>query len=379
MCNSKIHTTVYLSFAMLIASCGAVTWLDDEEKSLQVTNKQRMQCMTASFDEGTALQPGFEPTIEFTKLPTSEKPEAMVWIPGGIFSMGCADPTAISGGGAESMNDARPIHRVQLQGYWMDETEVTNEQFAVFVKATGYKTIAEQTPTSSEFPGIAPEYLVAGSLMFTPPTHAVPVDNPVNWWRFIPGADWQHPEGPQSSIKGKEKEPVVHIAWADAMAFCKWAGKRLPTEAEWEFAARAGKHGQMFMWDENESIPQANIFQGSFPHQNNQLDGYEGLALVKKYKSNGYGLYDMAGNAWEWCSDWYDSNYYSSANQVAVNPTGPNASNDPAEPEAKKKVQRGGSYLCAESYCTRYMIGSRGKGEWRTASNHVSFRCVKNG
>ena len=306
----------------------------------------------------------------------------MVYIPGGEFSMGIPDPTRVKGGGKEAMPDARPIHSVKLKAFLMDEHEVTNAEFAAFVKATGYITLAEKKPTREEFPDALPEMLVAGSVVFTPPNHEVRLDDHLQWWSYVKAADWRHPEGPSSSIKGKEQNPVVHIAWEDAAAYAKWAGKRLPTEAEWEFAARGGLTGNIYAWG-NQLQPggkkMANIFQGHFPERNAAEDGYPTTAPVKKFPANGYGLYDMAGNVWEWCTDWYRNDYYTSraTDKVWKNPTGPADSFDPDEPGVPKKVQRGGSFLCTDQYCTRYMVGTRGKADWRTATNHAGFRCVK--
>lgn len=306
----------------------------------------------------------------------------MVYIPGGEFSMGIPDPTRVKGGGKEAMPDARPIHRVKLKEFLMDEHEVTNAEFAAFVKATGYVTLAEKKPTREEFPDALPEMLVAGSVVFTPPNHEVRLDDHLQWWSYVKAADWRHPEGPSSSIKGKEQNPVVHIAWEDAAAYAKWAGKRLPTEAEWEFAARGGLTGNIYAWG-NQMQPggkkMANIFQGHFPERNAAEDGYPTTAPVKKFPANGYGLYDMAGNVWEWCADWYRNDYYTSraSDKEWTNPTGPEDSFDPDEPGVPKKVQRGGSFLCTDQYCTRYMVGTRGKADWRTATNHAGFRCVK--
>jgi formylglycine-generating enzyme required for sulfatase activity len=333
----------------------------------------------------------------------------MVWIAGGEFSMGSKNPLKESAASqsasatkssatacqAEShctaqddMRDARPIHRVYVDGFWMDKTEVTNDQFAKFVKATGYKTIAEIAPTKEEFPTAPKENLVAGSTVFTPTTRAVPLQNMYQWWRYQHGADWKHPQGPQSSIKGKGNYPVVHIAYPDALAYAKWAGKRLPTEAEWEFAARGGsngkKDGDTYTWG-NELKPggkwMANIYQGQFPVKDTALDGFAGIAPVKQYPPNKFGLYDMAGNVWEWCSDWYRADYYAQLAQstkgVVKNPSGPDSAFDPTEPGEKKRVHRGGSFLCSDQYCTRYMIGTRGKGEVNTGANHLGFRCVK--
>jgi sulfatase modifying factor 1 len=218
-------------------------------------------------------------------------------------------------------------------------------------------------------------------VVFSPPAGKVALTNLLQWWEYKKGADWRHPFGTGSSIKGKENYPVVHICYEDAEAYAKWAGKRLPTEAEWEFAARGGKAGNLYAWG-NELKPDgkwpANIFEGSFPDKDNAGDGYAGVAPVKQYAPNAYGLYDIGGNVWEWCSDWYRPDYYQQLKDgVTKNPKGPSDSYDPAEPGLQKKVQRGGSFLCTDQYCTRYMVGTRGKGEYRTASNHLGFRCVK--
>lgn len=325
----------------------------------------------------------FQPTVVNVINATTGKSNAeMAWIPGGTFSMGGVNPTGMTDGGMETMDDARPVHRVFVDGFYMDKTEVTNAQFAKFVKATGYITVAEQKPTAAEFPGVPPEDLVAGSVVFTPPNQKVPLNDISQWWSYQKGADWKHPLGPGSNLKGKEDYPVVQVAWEDAAAYAKWSGKRLPTEAEWEFAARGGKAGELYPWGnqlQQSGRWMANTFQGSFPDHDNADDGEKGLGPVKKYPANAYGLYDMAGNAWEWCADWYRNDYYNSfnPNMIAHNPKGPANSLDPQEPDQKKKVQRGGSFLCTDQYCTRYMVGSRGKGEYRSATNHVGFRCVQ--
>ena len=311
-------------------------------------------------------------------------PPGMVWIPGGEFTMGCEDPRSCLCGGPDAMADARPLHRVHVDGFWMDQTEVTNEQFAQFVKATGYVTVAERTPRAEDFPDAPLKNLVAGSTVFTPTAGPVPLKNHYLWWRYQHGANWRHPLGPDSDLRGQEKYPVVHIAYDDALAYCQWAGKRLPTEAEWEFAARGGLEQKLYAWG-NELKPDgkwmANIYQGKFPVQGGDTgdDGFAGIAPVAQYPPNGYGLHDMAGNVWEWCADWYRADYYETlarTGQTIRNPQGPTVPFDPAEPGERKRVQRGGSFLCTDQYCTRYMVGSRGKGEVNTASNHLGFRCV---
>ena len=324
----------------------------------------------------------FRETIPDTPVVAGALPAGMVLIPGGEFSMGAPNPMGISYGGQLPMDDCRPIHRVGVNAFYIDEHEVTNAQFAQFVGATGYITIAEQVPASEEFPDASPDMLVAGSVVFAPPARQVGLGNHLQWWSFVPGACWRHPLGPGSSIDGRENEPVVHVAWEDAAAYARWAGKRLPTEAEWEFAARGGLTGNMYAWG-NQFMPggrpMANTFQGKFPGQDEARDGFAGAAPVKQYPPNGYGLYDMAGNVWEWCADWYRFDYYRQFENIPVadNPAGPADSFDPAEPGVLKKVQRGGSFLCTDEYCSRYIVGTRGKGEWRTGTNHTGFRCVR--
>lgn len=315
--------------------------------------------------------------------PPGPAPEGMAWIPGGEFAMGSdATGEALCGPGNIS-GDAQPIHRVFVDGFWMDQTEVTNEEFERFVKAAGYITIAERTPTKEEFPGVPPEDLVPGSAVFTPSKDQIPLDDLYQWWSYVDGANWRHPEGPQSNLEGRGKYPVVHIAYPDAEAYAKWAGKRLPTEAEWEFASRGGLKGKLYPWGDElkaDSKWMANIYQGTFPVKDTGADGFVGLAPVAQFPANAYGLYDVAGNVWEWCSDWYRPDYYATlADQGGVvrNPQGPDSSFDPDGPGEKKRVHRGGSFLCTDQYCTRYRVAARGKGEVSTGSNHVGFRCVK--
>lgn len=320
--------------------------------------------------------------------------KGMVWIPGGEFTMGSTDPLA--------RPDERPIHRVRVNAFWMDETEVTNAQFAEFVKATGYKTVAERPvdweELKKQLPAGTPkpddEMLQPGSLVFTPP--AVPVDtkNAAAWWTWTVGASWRHPSGPSSTIEALEKHPVVHIAHDDAVAFAKWAGKRLPTEAEWEFAARGGQDHKLNVWG-NEPVDgkRCNIWQGHFPDKNTATepggDGFARSAPVMSFPRNGYGLYDMAGNVWEWCSDLYRPDTYArrmvemdragkvGADRVAVNPTGPTKSYDPRSPSSpESRVHRGGSFLCNDSYCASYRPSARMAAPPDTGMAHVGFRCV---
>jgi formylglycine-generating enzyme required for sulfatase activity len=330
-------------------------------------------------------QPNFENTVANSTAPSDPVPAGMVFVPGGEFSMGSLDPTEMFCGGDQPMDDARPLHRVYVDAFFMDATEVTNEEFDRFVKATGYLTVAERKPTREEFPDAPEENLVAGSVVFSPAPRPVPLDNHYQWWAYVPGANWRHPAGPTSDLKGREKSPVVHIAYEDAEAYAKWAGKRLPTEAEFEFAARGGLTGKLYPWGDDlkpEGKWPANIYQGKFPVKGGDAgeDGFKGIAPVAQFRPNGYGLFDVGGNVWEWCSDWYRADYYTTLAQqggIARNPKGPASSLDPAEPREPKRVHRGGSFLCTDEYCTRYMVGTRGKGEVRSASNHVGFRLVK--
>lgn len=314
--------------------------------------------------------------------PLPEAAGAMVTIPGGEFAMGAAKQS--------NTNDAQPLHEVKVAGFKMDATEVTNAQFAAFVKATGYKTIAE-TPVNWEemklilppgTPKPADADLQPGSLIFNAPKGPVPLDNFARWWVWVKGADWQHPEGPQSSIIGKENYPVVQVAFADAQAYAKWVGKRLPTEAEWEFAARGGKAKKEFAWGD-ELTPNgkymANFFQGDFPYNNNGADGFTGLAPVKSFTANAYGLYDMVGNVWELCSDFYVVEDFENSchNGPENNPRGPTKTNDPGDPYAVKHVSKGGSFLCSEQYCSNFKPSGRQGTAYDSGLSHTGFRCVK--
>ena len=298
----------------------------------------------------------------------------MAWIPAGEFWMGSDDP---------QFRDARPVHRVRVAGFWIDRTEVTNAQFEKFIEATGYVTVAEKTPRAEDFPGAPPENLVAGSVVFRPPNGPVPLDTHFRWWTYVKGANWRHPEGPATNLKGRENHPVVHVAWQDAQAYAKWAGKRLPTEAEWEFAARGGLDRKAFPWGDQLQPAgkiMCNSFQGNFPYKNTGGDGFVGAAPVGSFAPNGYGLHDMSGNVWEWCADWYRPDSFARlarAGDVALSPQGPADSLDPAEPGVAKRVMKGGSYLCTDQYCSRYMPGGRGKGEPDTGTSHLGFRCVQ--
>jgi formylglycine-generating enzyme required for sulfatase activity len=306
----------------------------------------------------------------------------MVWISGGTFTMGTNEEEAYS--------HERPAHRVQVSGFWMDESEVTNEQFEAFVKATGYVTVAERTPSWQDLqkqsppgtPRPADSLLVPGSLVFNPPKEPVMLDDYSQWWRWMPGASWKHPDGAGSDLVGKMRWPVVHVAYEDAEAYCKWAGKRLPTEAEWEFASRAGAEQQRYAWGNEVKVNgrfMANTFQGSFPNYNSAEDGFGGLAPVESFPPNAYGLYDMIGNVWEWTSDWYDVRYFQTLarSPLSVDPRGPEGPYDPNEPYAIKRVSKGGSYLCAADYCVNYRPSARQGPAFDSGMSNLGFRCVK--
>jgi formylglycine-generating enzyme required for sulfatase activity len=312
---------------------------------------------------------------------TKASHEGMVWIREGTYAMGCADK--------EGRTDEYPRHQVRVDGFWIDVTEVTNAQFRKFVEATGYVTTAEKAPDWEELKKQLPpgtpkpdeSMLVAASLVFTPPAvQTVSLTNASQWWSWTKGASWRHPQGPNSSIEGKDHYPVVHISWDDAQAYCTWAGKRLPTEAEWEFAARGGFINKPFTWGSEEvekGKVKANTWQGQFPAVNTEKDGFRGLAPVKSFAPNNYGLYDMAGNVWEWCSDWYQPDYYGQLkSEMAINPKGPAIGFDPDEPTIPKRIVRGGSFLCHASYCASYRVSARMKSSPDTGMEHTGFRCV---
>lgn len=308
-------------------------------------------------------------------------PEGMVWIPGGTFMMGGQDEI--------QKPDEHPVHEVALDGFYMDATEVTNAQFDRFIKATGYVTYAERTHTREEYADVVPDIsmieeknLQPGSICFNPDFDASEIDlsDPL-WiyhvWKLVQGADWRHPHGPDSSIEGLDDHPVVHVNYEDVMAYCDWAGKRLPTEAEWEYAARGGLEGQSYPWG-NERNPDGkwlfNMWQGVFPIERRVEDGFKHSSPVKTFPPNGYGLYDMSGNVWEWVGDYFRHDYYQYSPKR--NPPGPVNSYDPMEPQYVKRVQRGGSYMCNENYCTGYRVASRMKGDELSGTFHCGFRCV---
>ena len=304
--------------------------------------------------------------------------QGMVLIEGNTFMMGSDD--------SESNQDESPIHRVKINSFWMDETEVTNSQFREFITATGYITTAEMKPDWDELKKDLPpntpkpdeSVLVPASMVFKKNEKITNLNNHSQWWEWVPGANWKQPGGKGTSIEGKDDHPVVHVSWYDAKAYAEWKGRRLPTEAEWEYASRGGLVNKKYSWgNDNKLSNYANTWDGEFPKYNIRDDGFESTSPVKSYPSNNYGLYDMSGNVWEWCSDLYNYYYYESiSNVLSDNPKGPDKSYDPNEPYSEKRVMRGGSYLCSKSYCTGYRNSMRMKSTPDTGSMHTGFRTV---
>ena len=304
----------------------------------------------------------------------------MSWIKPGEFMMGGMNHS-------EARNDEFPSHKVKLNGFWIDQTEITNSEFMDFVNETNYVTTAEIVPTWEEIKDQLPpgtqkpddSLFVASSLVFKPSPYKVPLSDVSTWWEWRKGANWKHPFGEGSSIKEIMNHPVVHISYFDAVEYCKWRDKRLPTEAEWEYAAKGGEDNVNVTWG-NGSISSSflNSWEGDFPFSNTKKDGYYYTAPVKTYTPNGYELFDMAGNVWEWCNDWYDYNYYKLNKSLSINPKGPNQSFDPQEPYSKKRVLRGGSFLCNSSYCSGYRVTARMKSSPDSGMSHTGFRCACN-
>ena len=306
----------------------------------------------------------------------ADRARDMVWIPGGTFRMGSD----------KHYPEEAPSHRVSVDGFWIDRTPVTNRQFKQFVKATGHVTTAEIPPDPKDYPGALPHMLYAGSLTFAPPQGRVDLRDWSQWWSFMKGSDWRHPNGPGSSINVLDHHPVVHVSFSDAAAYARWAGKDLPTEAEWEFAARGGLADAEFAWGDEFTpggVHLANTWQGEFPRQNRNEDGFERTSPVTAFPSNGYGLHDMIGNVWEWTSDWYSAKHEANVPKACCIPANPRggseaASLDPRQPNIKipRKVLKGGSHLCAPNYCRRYRPAARHAEPIDTSTSHVGFRCV---
>ena len=314
---------------------------------------------------------------EYTEI--SIKQEGMVWIEGGEFNMGTDD--------LESYSDERPAVKSRVDGFWVDETEVTNKQFETFVKETGYRTVAERVPDWDEMklqlppgtPKPSDDLLTPGSLVFVAPDFEVDKSDISNWWKWIEGANWKHPKGPDTNIIGKENHPVVHIAFEDAMAYAEWSGKRLPSEAEWEYAAKGGTESR-FPWGNSlktGSMHNANTFQGHFPHLNLMEDGFSETSPVKSFPPNEFGLYDMIGNVWELTSDWYDADAYKRAQKKLPElDTAVSKCYNPGNPYAMERVIKGGSFLCADDYCVNYRPSARRGQDIYSGTSNIGFRCV---
>jgi formylglycine-generating enzyme required for sulfatase activity len=290
----------------------------------------------------------------------------MIWVPGGRFLMGSGN----------AYPEERPPRQATVSGFWVDRHEVTNAQFAAFAAATKYKTVAERGLSAKDYPDLPPEALVPGSMVFfEPPKNSRIRANNTEWWRYVPGADWRHPSGPESSIAGKDNHPVVHIGYADAQAYAKWLGRSLPTEAEWEFAARGGLAGKDFAWGDEqtpEGVWMANSWQGFFPFEDDQSDGHHGTAPVGCYAANGYGLFDMIGNVWEWAADWYRPGHHFAEGEA--DPHGPSEMS--ATAGGPVRVIKGGSWLCAANFCARYRPAARQPQEADLGASHIGFRTV---
>ncbi len=343
MANSAIRLAPFAFAALILGAC---------ESPGSGTSAASASC----------LAPSAAPT-------QTDKTAGMVWVQGGTYVMGAAPLKPEEG----------PPQVASVDGFWIGAAEVTNAQFSRFVSATGYVTLAERPLDPAAYPGAAPAALQPSSLVFVPPAKGEPARGPGDWWRVIGGADWRHPEGPGSSLKGRERHPVVHVAYEDALAYAQWLGHDLPTEAEWEYAARGGLDGARFVWGDEvggAAGARANVWQGVFPVVDTGADGHRARAApVGCYAPNGYGLYDMAGNVWEWTRDWYAPSLEPSAED---NPTGPPriAAYDPADPSAPKHVLKGGSYLCSEDFCWRYRPAARTAGPPDGGASHVGFRTV---
>lgn len=299
----------------------------------------------------------------------------MVWIPGGIFTMGSDS----------HYEEEAPAHKVKVDGFWMDRYELTNAEFRRFTEETGYVTFCEKPPRPEDYPGALPEMLFAGSVVFRDPGRRVDTRDHYQWWDFVKGADWMHPFGPDSDITGKDDYPVVHLAYEDVEAYARWAGKEIPTEAEWEFAARGGIDGAEYAWGDEmypDEKAMANTWQGEFPHENTLADGFELIAPAGSFPSNGYGLYDMIGNVWEWTSDFYQHHSFAADNccSASVNPKGAPAENsyDPGSPNnfIPRRVMKGGSFLCAPNYCRRYRPAARMAQPVDTSTCHLGCRLI---
>lgn len=377
------NTALLLITILFLSACHSTSTKQGGEKTAAsdtLSKKDTASCCTTNMPSRFGEISGTHSGVS-TGTQTKASLENMVFIPGGTYTMG--------GDSIWGRADEFPRHKVKVSAFYMDKHEVTNAEFRAFVKATGYITTAERKPDWEELKKQLPpgtprppdSVLVAASLVFSPPNHPVTLDNAAQWWQWVPGASWLHPEGPKSNIEGKDNYPVVQVSWEDAQAYAIWAGKRLPTEAEWEFAARSGKNNVIYPWGNqpiDQGIVKANSWQGHFPDKNSEKDKFYRAAPVMSFAPNDFGLYDMAGNVWEWCNDWYRSDYYQQCLQLNIseNPQGPAEPMDIDEPTVPKRVTRGGSFLCTDQYCSGFRVSARMKTSWDTSLEHTGFRCV---
>ena len=383
MKNPVLAASIFLLAVLSLVAALTLSARTDSAPSDNVASADNAQGTANSENAGNTQ--GAEKSTTTTQLGTkppvvSEDPrfKGMVWIPVGKFMMGEID----------TVPDEFPPHEVELDGFWMDSTEVTNADFKAFVDATGYVTTAERAPELRSIkPGsglenveILPEFNKPGSicsLQLASRKEIDPAKGAYSWWQYVPGADWKHPEGPNSNLEDRMGHPVVHVSWLDAQEYCKWTRKKLPTEAQWEYAARGGHSKESYPWG-NERNPDGewlhNIWQGEFPVEDTGEDGFTRTAPVRSFPANDYGLFDISGNVWEWCADYYQLEYYSES--PTHNPPGPTSSLDPQEPDIIKRVQRGGSFMCSDQYCVGYRVTARMKGEEDTGAFHTGFRCI---
>ena len=368
---------LFVAALALIAAITNSSRQDSEARPTAATNSK----------EHESVRPGVGTTSETNSVSSAEAPvsndprlKEMVWIPGGQFTMGALD----------TVPDEFPPHVVKLDGFWIDATEVTNRQYSEFVSATSYVTTAERPPelrsvqrgSGFENATILPEFNKPGSIcsmLLSSRDDIDPNKGAYSWWQYVPGADWRHPEGPESRIDDRMDHPVVHVSWLDATAYCQWAGTQLPTEAQWEYAARGRRANATYPWGDDRNPDGKwlnNIWQGEFPVTDLGEDGFTRTAPVRSFPANDFGLFDMSGNVWEWCSDYYQPEYY--AVSPMLNHAGPEFSHDPQEPGIIKRVQRGGSFMCSDQYCVGYRNSARMKGEEDSGAFHTGFRCVVN-
>lgn len=387
MASFKINIILLKILFFVLCACKTSEQNSDGDKQLYSKNYNESQnkCCENSrtrgiFEETFYVNSEINDSLNILQVDNNM---IMAYIPEGIFTMGASKPYM-------ALKRELPQHQVKINAFYMDIHEVTNAQFSDFVKETNYKTIAEQEINwdllKKQLPKNTPkpndDFLEAGSMVFVSNNEIYNFIDISQWWRWIKGANWRHPKGPGSNIVGKENEPVIHICYKDALAYAAWCGKRLPTEAEWEWAARGGLKNKIYPWG-NLSVekgkPKCNYWTGVFPTKNTKEDGFDGVAPVMQYKPNGYGLFDMAGNVWEICEDWYDENYYSSLDlsEIQDNPKGPKTWNYPLEPMDPKRVIRGGSFLCNDSYCSSYRVSARMPYSQNTGMSHTGFRCVR--